>query len=72
MTLDLTSIEQALEERWQQQGHDPVYYEVSESQTTFRCRRCDRMATFQSSPATNAWWLDNRNLDRLCTGGTDE
>lgn len=68
MTLDATTIEEGLQERWERHGHDIGYrYMHSCDGSTLMCSQC-RVEVQVHVNDLGGWWLSNHDLDKECTG----
>ena len=67
MTLNLTDIETALEERWELKGHDIHYIATGGDWSRLGCSTCHRSVKVTVN-RLGGWMLSSRDLDKECTG----
>ena len=66
MTLDATTIEEGLQERWETFSHDVTYLNMRyRDGSTLICSRCHLQVQVHVNDL-GGWWLSNHQLDRLC------
>ena len=68
MTLDATTIEVGLQERWETFGHTITYLTMRyRDGSTLVCSRC-RIEVQVHVNELGGWWLSNHQLDKPCAG----
>ncbi len=68
MTLDALTIEEGLQERWEQHGHNISYLILrTHDGSTLHCTRCGKMVQVHVNDL-GGWWIDKQHLDRPCVG----
>jgi hypothetical protein len=66
MTLDATTIEEGLQERWETFGHTIAYLNMHyRDGSTLVCSRC-RVEVQVHVNDLGGWWLSNHQLDKEC------
>lgn len=65
MTLNLTTIETALEERWEFKGHDIHYIAAGRNWSRLGCATCNKSVTVTVNHL-GGWILSGRDLDKEC------
>ena len=67
MTLDATTIEEGLQERWERYGHNIAYLTMLTNDSALWCVDCHLQVQVHVNDL-GGWWLSNHDLDKECTG----